>query len=138
MSWGVKVWLFYGGFVLFMGGLVALSVQQDFELVQEDYYAAELEYQQVLNASENAKRSDEQATISRESEEVKVSLVSEADSLKVWFMRPSGEKWDLKLNAQNTRYIGVANSKFTPGLYKLKVSWYRAGEAFYHEQTWIY
>jgi hypothetical protein len=54
-NWGYKILLVYGLFVVGIMFLVYKSTQQKFDLVQKDYYADELKYQQVINASQKAK-----------------------------------------------------------------------------------
>ena len=54
-NWGYKILIVYGLFVVGMMFLVYLSTQQKFELVQKDYYADELKYQNVIDASQKAK-----------------------------------------------------------------------------------
>lgn len=54
-NWGYKILLVYGLFVAGIMFLVYKSNQQKFDLVQKDYYADELKYQNVINASQKAK-----------------------------------------------------------------------------------
>jgi hypothetical protein len=54
-NWGYKILMVYGLFVVGMLFLVFKSTQQKYDLVQKDYYADELKYQQVINASAKAK-----------------------------------------------------------------------------------
>jgi len=54
-NWGYKILLVYGLFVAGIMFLVYKSTQQKFDLVQKDYYADELKYQNVINASQKAK-----------------------------------------------------------------------------------
>lgn len=54
-NWGYKILLVYGLFVVGIMFLVYKSNQQKFDLVQKDYYADELKYQNVINASQKAK-----------------------------------------------------------------------------------
>jgi hypothetical protein len=54
MNWGHKILIVY---LLFVGGILLLafkSSQQKFDLVQKDYYGAEIKYQEVINAKKQA------------------------------------------------------------------------------------
>jgi hypothetical protein len=53
-NWGYKIVLVYVLFVIGIMFLAYKSNQQKFELVQKDYYADELKFQNVINASEKA------------------------------------------------------------------------------------
>ena len=53
-NWGHKILMVY---LVFVGGILLLafkSSQQKFDLVQQDYYGAELKYQEVINATKHA------------------------------------------------------------------------------------
>lgn len=53
-NWGHKILFVY---LAFVGGILLLafkSSQQKFDLVQKDYYNAELKYQEVINAMQHA------------------------------------------------------------------------------------
>ena len=53
-NWGYKILIVY---LVFVGGILLLvfkSSQQKFDLVQQDYYGAELKYQEVINATKHA------------------------------------------------------------------------------------
>lgn len=53
-NWGHKILIVY---LIFVGGILLLafkSSQQKFDLVQQDYYGAELKFQEVINASKHA------------------------------------------------------------------------------------
>ena len=53
-NWGHSIIIVY---VLFVGGILLLaykSSQQKFDLVQSDYYGAELKYQKVIDATQRA------------------------------------------------------------------------------------
>ncbi len=54
LNWGHKILIVY---LIFVGGILLLafkSSQQKFDLVQKDYYGAELKYQDVINATKHA------------------------------------------------------------------------------------
>jgi hypothetical protein len=53
-NWGHKLFLVYSLFVVGILLLCYKSSQQKFDLVQEDYYGAELKYQSVIDASQRA------------------------------------------------------------------------------------
>jgi len=53
-NWGHKILIVY---LVFVGGILLLvfkSSQQKVDLVQQDYYGAELKYQEVINATKHA------------------------------------------------------------------------------------
>ena len=54
LNWGHKILVVY---LIFVGGILFLAIkssQQKFDLVHQDYYGAELKYQEVINATRHA------------------------------------------------------------------------------------
>ncbi|MCB9190933.1 MAG: FixH family protein [Flavobacteriales bacterium] len=54
MGWGTRITLFYGSFVAFMLFMVVMAVQQDFDLVADNYYEQEIAYQDRIDQMNNA------------------------------------------------------------------------------------
>lgn len=54
INWGYKIFIGYSLFVLGILFLGFKASQQKFDLVQKDYYGAELKYQNVIDATRNA------------------------------------------------------------------------------------
>ncbi len=55
MNWGVRITILYSSFVLFMSTMVYMCTRQHFDLVAPDYYAQELQYQKVIDGTNNTK-----------------------------------------------------------------------------------
>jgi len=53
LNWGHKIAIVYTVFVGFMVFMLILSMQEDHELVTQDYYEQELQVQKKINASKN-------------------------------------------------------------------------------------
>ena len=74
LSWGYKIMLVY---LFFVAGVVFLAVKssmQKFELVQPDYYADELKYQSVIDATVRAKNIGGEIVLQQESGRLIVRL----------------------------------------------------------------
>ena len=54
INWGYRIFIVYFLFVIGILTLSYKSSQQKFDLVQQDYYGAELKYQTVIDASRRA------------------------------------------------------------------------------------
>lgn len=55
-NWGTGILIGIIAFMAFIIGLVYFSVQQNFDLVERDYYPKALEYQQQIDKEENARK----------------------------------------------------------------------------------
>ncbi len=62
-NWGTGIALTLILFVGLMSFMVYKAMQQDFDLVTEDYYAEELDYQNIINQKRNALHLTDSATI---------------------------------------------------------------------------
>jgi len=54
INWGYRIFIVYALFVIGILVLSYKSSQQKFDLVQQDYYGAELKYQTVIDAASRA------------------------------------------------------------------------------------
>lgn len=73
-NWGHKIVVVFGIFVIGILFLVYKSSQQKMDLVQKNYYADELKYQEVIDASKNAKEIGGSLNVIRKGGHLLVSL----------------------------------------------------------------
>lgn len=141
MSWGKKIALAYGLFVVFMIILVVACVKQnDIFLVSEDYYKQEIQYQDRINDISNAQQLKEPVTVelNDETNMLRIDLTKESAgaSGKVTFYRPSNPELDrdfpIKLSAAGVQEFST--KPFAKGLWLVKVTWEKDGQTFYKEQ----
>jgi hypothetical protein len=144
MSWGYKIALVYGGFVLFMIGMITVCVRQtDINLVSKEYYKEEIEYQKRIDQLANAQMLNKAIGMQYNKDGQMVELtfprgMNEATG-EILFFRPSDSKKDtrvaLRVDEQNQQLIPV--NRLDKGLWKLKIEW-KVGEIpYYNEQTLV-
>ncbi len=73
-NWGTGIALTLVLFVGLMSFMVYKAMQQDFDLVTEDYYAEELDYQNVINQKRNALLLTDSAVIRVMEKEIVLNL----------------------------------------------------------------
>jgi len=56
MNWGHKILIAFGCFFIIMGTLIYVGANEDHQLVTENYYEQELNYQEVINQKSNAQK----------------------------------------------------------------------------------
>jgi hypothetical protein len=123
-----------------MGYLATMAFRQDFDLVHEDYYAEELQYQKHMDREKNSGLLGENISCSVDQNEVVLKFPKTIDSGKVigevFFFRPSDKKKDIKqvlhLSEGEQRF---PLSLFSSGLYKVKVTWQSNGIDYFNEET---
>jgi hypothetical protein len=139
MSWGTKIFMLYGGFVALIAFLVVSSMRQNADLVAEDYYQQELQYQNRIDQTDAALKSGFYPAIVVTDSQVNIVFPDTVRSLgitgEVIFYRADNKALDYteKISLDNTGKMSIAQSKFTAGRYQAKVKWKSAGQDYYYE-----
>lgn len=136
-NWGTKIFLSFTVYVAFMGYLVYSSFQQNIDLVTEDYYGAELKYEQRINEMNNANALKNEVIVAQEGGQYVVKLPQQnIDKGEAHFYRPNDQRFDKFLVFEKNNSIASLDSAdLMPGKFRVKVSWEKAGEKFYSEKV---
>lgn len=129
-------------FALFVANLVRLTMQSDVDLVSKDYYQKELAYQQHIDQVKATQALPNQVHINHAASAEMVSVVfplgHKTADLKgeLVFFRPSDIKQDfslpLALNSDGQQH--VPTTKLSKGLWRVKLTWTEAGQAYFLEK----
>ncbi|MFT5617904.1 MAG: hypothetical protein ACI85I_001130 [Arenicella sp.] len=134
-NWGHGITLFSALFMSMILYFVISSVNYDSELVSEDYYENEINYQTRIDKERNA--SKEKINISQEATGLQIVFLNSVDKGTVQFFRPSNKELDfqkpIQLNSNFQQQIGLENTK--PGLWRIKLDWQKGGKDFYYEES---
>jgi hypothetical protein len=140
MNWGYKIAAVYLGFVLFMGFMVYMCLQQkDINLVSPNYYQNEIVYQKIIDKKNNALKLSSAVKInyseSYDSVELKFPTESANSIAEATFYRPDDAKKDytVKLNLINKSTEIVSVKGLSKGNWTLKLNWSKDGVEFYQE-----
>jgi len=139
--WGTKLVLFLGLFMLLMIGLVYMSFQQTFDLVEKDYYPKSLDYQVEIDKKINANQLGELIKVEKQGDDLWLSfpaiLKPESVSGELFFYRPSDKKDDhlipVELDSIGKQYISL--SPFVRGKYTLKMNYQADSISYLQEET---
>ncbi|WP_027003242.1 FixH family protein [Hugenholtzia roseola] len=146
MNWGHGIAIFYGLFMAGILSLVYLSAQENIDLVTKDYYQEEIRYQQRINQMQNAQKNPIEVVLEKQTltltfpqkatEEQAAVAQNSGRSGKITFFRPSDAKYDFEVAlAEKGAQQIISTAKMEKGLWRAKIYWQQAGEAFYQEQT---
>jgi len=128
-NWGHGITVFFSIFVIIMLGVLYLSRQENIDLVTEDYYGAELKYQDKIDEFNNSKEKGFEVSHSKRNENLVLLFPEElknGSSLngEVYFYRPSDAAFDytqsIVLNPEAE--LIVETSKLIAGYYIMKIS----------------
>lgn len=140
MNWGYKILVVYAAFVVMMLGMVYVASRQTNEMQDENYYAKELVYQNVINGKNNLNALPDKVEVITTDQHVQIDLPKEASTHvsegHIRLMRPSAQKEDvdiaLAVNENGQQLIPI--SKFSKGLYKLQLNWKSNSKDYYFEK----
>jgi hypothetical protein len=139
LNWGHKIILVFLVFVIGMLFLVYKSSQQKMDLVQKDYYADELKYQEVINASKNAKEIGGELKVIRKGGHLLISLPAGLHSGSVkgiaHLYYAADENKDIsKSFTTSTGEFEMELFTMMNGNYTLKLNLEWSGKEYYYEQ----
>ena len=138
-NWGHKILMVY---LLFVGGILLLaykSSQQKFDLVQRDYYGAELKYQNIIDATQRAVNLGEALQVETKGAHIHVTLPQKlqatASKVSIEMYCIADEQGDMKREklVQNGVFDIELLSNMK-GNYTLKLSVEQNGLAYYFEK----
>lgn len=141
MNWGTRITLLYLGFVALILTLVFTCFGQKVELESKDYYAKELNFQEQINATNNAnaltKPIEHQVTGSSVELRFPPELLGGDFIGSVDFNRPSDSSKDKTITLKpdvNGKQV-LSDASFIRGVYKMRVSFYSKGKNYFKEDV---
>jgi hypothetical protein len=140
LNWGHKITIVLVAFGLLMTTLVYKSIKTDFQLVSKDYYKDELNYQQVIDGSNNAAQLSSALLISQKGNSISIQFPHEMKNKTItgelWFYCPYEAAKDrrIKINTTADGIHSISAGEITKGTYTVKTSWLADGSSYYNEQ----
>ncbi len=139
MNWGHGIAIFFACFVGFILFLVVKSHQQNIDLVTENYYEQELQYQQQITKIENTQKLAEKVKIISEKGGVQLQFPQLPAPVKgqVQVFRPSDARFDLvkDLAPDSLNHQLIATSALPAGYYRIKINWQSGGKDYYTDEA---
>jgi hypothetical protein len=142
-NWGWGILIFYIIFALFLAGNIVYSSFLRNDLVEEDYYESELQYQEQINKMNRTKEAKAMPEIVQGSATIAVTfpdIKKKSDITgKYYFYRPSNAQEDIHIDiALNDNFFQTIDiSKFPKGLWYLKIDWSVNDASYYYEKEII-
>ena len=143
MNWGWKIVVVYSLFVLMTLSMVFYFARQKVDLVADDYYKQEIEYQDQMDKISNARSLREPISFTFSTLDRKIQLKFPGAHIErgivgeIRLYRPSDsaedKNFDIRPNSKGEQVIAVGGLK--KGLWRVKISWSSAGMAYYDEKV---
>ena len=137
MDWGKGILLTIIGFVALIMTLVVISVRMDgIELVTENYYQAEINYQDRIDQESSALRLDRTVITYHSIDKNLVLDLPSGTNGKLQLFRPSDATLDreIAVTALDSNHTSVSLKDLKSGYWKVQLSWIEAGKNYYEEK----
>lgn len=140
MNWGHKITLVFIAFVGLMAYMVYQSFQVNIDLVAEDYYQQELEYQQTIDKMKNTQQLGQPISFKQENQQLIVQfpdLFEQQLDGEINLFRPSDARFDVntKITLDQNHRQSISTAELAKGYYKVKLDWKDGKKAYYHEES---
>ncbi|MCK8479499.1 FixH family protein [Psychroserpens algicola] len=146
LNWGTGIVLAFIGFISFiMYFVINMNTvkKYDTSLVTENYYKAELEYQNDINKETNAKELTTNITWKRTEQGLEISFpeTMEANQItgKVFLYRPSNEHVDFETAISLSHHnLLIPDKRLLDGRWNIKVDWQYNGKSYLYKKEIVY
>jgi len=147
INWGTGIvigMLLFIGFIMYFVVTMMSSSDYDHDLVVEDYYKAELHYQQDIDAEENALALEDHIEVEKKGTKMFLKFPENMDLNKlkgtVSFYRPSNKKLDfyIPFSEIQDREFQIPEAQLVNGRWNIKVTWQKNEKDFMFKKEVVY
>lgn len=137
MNWGKAIILVFVLFVGFIGTMVVQMTRQRIDLVSDNYYQNEIDYQQHIDRVTNA-RLNPSVTMTCQSDQQQVvfELPSSLQKGEIIFYRPADRRQDFRVNiaAQHPARQIIPTKSLAKGNWHVQFTWSDGQRDYYKEE----
>ena len=141
LNWGFGIVVAFVSFIAFiMYFVISMSSDNKYthDLVADDYYKRELNFQKNIDATKNGKKLKENIKIERVKEGLKIIFPNEFDTKsikgKVFLYRPSNKQLDFEMPIalSDSSYLLMPDKRLLDGRWNIIVEW------TYNQQSYLF
>lgn len=140
INWGTGIAALYITFVLLVLTMVYFAFGEKYELVTEDYYKQEIEFQNKIDKSTNAFALEDKLKIGVKNGNLILNFPDSKSPTTglIHFFRPSDKNADFNAKIDLVQGIQEINlNKFLKGKYLVKTEWQNEGKEYFQEDIII-
>lgn len=145
INWGTGIviaFISFISFILFFVIRMSSDQRANHDLVNEDYYKAELGYQKEIDAENNANK-NAKIVVVKNSDGILLTFPENVSYQKikgsVSLYRPSNKHldFDLPISLSNSRLL-IPDKQLLDGRWDIKISWQYENESYLHKESITY
>ncbi len=143
INWGTGIIIAFIGFISFiMYFIITMNVDDayDHDLVTEDYYAEELDYQKDIDKLKNAKNLNKNITYKKTAEGLIIQFPETIDikkiTGKVFLYRPSNKHLDFDTTISLSKpNLLIPDNRLVDGRWNIKIDWQYNGVSYLFKES---
>lgn len=129
MSWGKGIAIALTVFVLFIATLVTIIIRQKVDLVSEDYYTQEINYQQEIDGINNGNEELELSFMKKDDQLiVEVPEKTNSKNITFQFYRANDKTLDKTFELENSKMLLIPLNQLAKGNYSVRAEYEIDGE----------
>jgi nitrogen fixation protein FixH len=123
MNWGKGITIVMIAFIGFIITLVTILMSNKIDLVSEDYYQKEINFEDEIASSKNWKALGKELAFQTNEQHIIVTLpeIDQVNEFELFFTRPDDIKQDLAFKINGTKTYIMDKSKFEKGQYDFRL-----------------
>ena len=141
MNWGTGILIGIIIFILISVSMTVIFMNQDVNLVTDEYYENSLKYQDEIDKQSRTNALSEEVKIDFNGQLINVLFPehyqNKSISGEIYFYRPSDPSLDFKIplliNAEGNQFIST--ERLVKGYWRLKLNWTMDGSGYYNERA---
>jgi nitrogen fixation protein FixH len=140
MNWGTGIIIFFSLFAISMISAVVATTRYAPQLVQKDYYALDINYQQHLEKKQNtaAMASEPKIQLDRETNNLQIAfpegMTARTGNVKCY--RSITTKDDINTQIENAQTLNIPTAQFSAGRWHVEMDWEdSSGKPYFWETT---
>ena len=145
-NWGTGIVLAFIGFISFIMYFIITMMTDstyDHDLVTENYYKQELEFQNDINKETNAKSLEKNIDWKKTKDGIVIlfpeNLTKEKITGKVFLYRPSNKQFDFETDISLSNHnLLIPDKRLLDGRWNIKVDWKYNGKNYLYKKEVIY
>ena len=143
-NWGTGIAATLIFFVAFMGFMVNRAMQQNYDLVSDDYYAEEIVYQEIIDRKTNALKLEDKAQLKIEGEEAYLNLPSDFEgksktfTVHMYYELEAAKDFNFDVENSTQNKFAIPFKNFNTGKWIAKVKLSCDGTDYYFDPEIVF
>lgn len=124
MNWGKRIVIGMALFIGFILTMVVIMMRQKIDLVEEDYYKRELNYESQMEAQKNYASALEKIRLQAGGDSLLVyfPVAFREEKVSIAFQRPNDKSYDVVLHAAPLEKVVIKTAAFPKGIFTCTIN----------------